>query len=105
MLTSNAGNELLTSVDPSALADYNAVYDTINEMQIIPIDRKQYVLQAIVLALPFLPLVFLEISITELLKRILDSLILTWIEKIKNLGKMAPGKPANTRTVSHQDYG
>ena len=69
------GDELLNSIDPSALADYNAVYDTVNKMRFIPISTRQFVLQAILLSLPFLPLIFIEISFTELITRLFDSLI------------------------------
>jgi len=72
---STAGQEVLTSVDPSALADYNAVYETVREMHIIPMTLRGYLTQIIILLTPFVPLVFLQMPLSDVIKRLLDTLL------------------------------
>lgn len=69
------GEDLLKTVDSSSLTDYNAVFDTVNGMRIIPMDLKHYLIQVGLLLLPFVPLVFIELSITDIIKLLVDSLI------------------------------
>lgn len=69
------GEELLHAIDPSAMADYTAVYENVRDMRIIPMSWRGYVLQAALLATPFLPLIFIEIPLGELMSRMLDSLV------------------------------
>ncbi len=68
------GKDILTAVDPSALADYNAVYETISGMHIFPMKIRTIALMGIILAVPFAPLVFIEMPLNEVLQRILNAL-------------------------------
>jgi hypothetical protein len=69
------GDDLLHAIDPSAMADYSAVYENVKGMHLIPVSLRSYALQAASLALPFLPLIFIEIPLSELMGRLLDSLV------------------------------
>jgi hypothetical protein len=71
----SVGEDLLHAIDPSAMADYTAVYENVKGMHIIPVSLRSYALQAALLALPFLPLIFIEISFPEVMSRLLDSLV------------------------------
>ena len=68
------GKDILTAVDPSALADYNAVYETISGMHIFPMKIRTIALMGIILAVPFAPLILIEMPLDEVLHRILNAL-------------------------------
>ena len=68
------GKDILTAVDPSALADYNAVYETISGMHVFPMKARTIALMGIILAIPFAPLVLIEMPLEEVLSRILNAL-------------------------------
>ncbi len=70
-----SGEELLKTADASAVCDYSDVYEVVREMRYLPTTMKDFVAQAFILAVPFLPLVFIEIPVTEVLKRILGTVI------------------------------
>jgi len=70
-----SGEELLETADASAVCDYSDVYEVVREMRFLPTTMKDFVAQALILAVPFIPLVFIEIPVTEVLKRILDTVI------------------------------
>ena len=72
--TSN-GDKLLDTADSSVVCDYADVYGAARDMRIIPISLRGFLEQAVVLALPFLPLVFSEQSLPDLLSRILHSML------------------------------
>jgi len=57
-------------MQPSAMADYSAVFENVNNMRIVPVDTKMIIIMAIVLVLPFLPLVLIEISVWEIIQKI-----------------------------------
>ena len=66
---------MVDSMQPSAMADYSGVYDTINDMRLVPLDPKTVIVLALILLLPFLPLVLTESSIWDVLHKIGSSLI------------------------------
>jgi hypothetical protein len=69
------GKDLVDSAQPSAMADYNAVYETVRKMRIVPIKPKGAIILAAVLAAPFLPLVLTQISMREALARLVHTLV------------------------------
>jgi len=69
------GSGLIKTADSSAVCDYADIYDVVRSMRYLPISPKGFAVQAIILLIPFLPLVLTEISISEVLSRILDTLI------------------------------
>jgi len=70
-----SGEELLNTADPSAVCDYSDVYEAVREMRYLPISIKDFILQAFLLAVPFMPLVFTEIPVFEVLRRVIDAVI------------------------------
>ena len=70
-----SGEELLKTADASAVCDYSDIYEVVREMRYLPIRVKDLVAQAFVLAVPFIPLVFTEIPVTEVVKRVVDAVI------------------------------
>jgi hypothetical protein len=69
------GKDLVNSAQPSAMADFNAVYETVREMRIVPIKPKGTIILALVLVTPFLPLVFTQISMREALQRLIQTFV------------------------------
>lgn len=61
-------------MQPSAMADYSAVYVTVNNMRIVPLDPKKIVVLVIVLLIPFTPLALTQSSIWDMLQVIGSSL-------------------------------
>jgi hypothetical protein len=66
--------DLVDSMQPSAMADYSAVYEIVSNMRIVPINAKAIVAVAALILLPFLPLALTESSIWEILQMIGGSL-------------------------------
>jgi len=71
----SSGEELLKTADASAVCDYSDVYDVVREMQYLPIRMKDFAAQAFLLVMPFIPLIFIKIPVTVVIKRIFESLI------------------------------
>jgi len=69
------GDELLKTADSSAVCNYAEIYSNVRSVRIIPISLRGYLEQIIVLIIPFLPLVLTEYSITDVLKRIMETLV------------------------------
>ena len=69
------GKDLVDSAQPSAMADYNAVYETVRRMRVVPIKPKGAIILAVVLAVPFLPLVLTQFSMREALERLVHTLV------------------------------
>jgi hypothetical protein len=69
------GDELLKTADSSVVCDYADIYNVVDNMRYMPISLKGYFLQLSVLAIPFIPLILTEYSLTEILKRVIDTLI------------------------------
>lgn len=68
-------SSLLDSDNPSALADFSAVYATVAGMSVIPVNRSQVVGLLLAAALPLLPLIFFVMSLDELAKKIASMLV------------------------------
>ena len=69
------GDELLKTADSSAVCDYADIYGVVDGMRFMPISLKGYLLQIILLIIPFIPLILTEYSLTDILKRLVDTLI------------------------------
>ena len=69
------GEKLVDSMQPSAMADYSAVYEIVNSMRIVPLHPRVIALLAVILVLPFLPLVLTEQSIWDVLNKIGESVL------------------------------
>jgi hypothetical protein len=62
---------LLDSSDPSTYTDYIAVYASLREMQPSPLDVRRALPALIMVAVPFLPLLLTELSMKEIVLRML----------------------------------
>ena len=71
----NKGEELVDSMQPSAIADYSAVYETVGNMRVVPLNPRTVIILAGILLAPFLPLALTEQSIWDVLKMIGDSVL------------------------------
>ena len=60
---------VLNAGDPSALADFGAMYGTVQAMQPLPIGFRQLLGIAALLLTPFAPLALTEMSVRQLLGR------------------------------------
>lgn len=72
---SDESKKLVDSMQPSAMADYSAVYEIVSGMRIMPLNPRIIVVLAVILMLPFLPLVLTEESIWDVLTMIGDSVL------------------------------
>jgi len=63
-------DDLVDSMQPSAMADYSAVFENVNNMRIMPVDTKMIIVMAAVLLVPFLPLALVETSVWEIIQKI-----------------------------------
>jgi hypothetical protein len=72
---SDEGKDLVDSMQPSAMADYSAVYEVVSTMRVVPLNPKAIVILAGMLLLPFLPLALTESTIWEVLQMIGGSLL------------------------------
>lgn len=70
-----SGEGLLKTADASSVCDYSDVYEVVREMRYMPIRIKDLLAQAFVLAVPFLPLVFIDIPVAEVFRRVLDAIV------------------------------
>lgn len=66
---------LIDSANPSALADFAAVYSTVADMGIFPVQRRQVIGLVLAAALPLVPLVFFVMSLDELASKLASMLI------------------------------
>jgi len=71
----NESKDLVDSMQPSAMADYSAVYEVVSTMRIVPLTPKAVVFLAGLLLLPFLPLTLTEQSVWDVLQMIGGSLL------------------------------
>jgi hypothetical protein len=62
---------LIDTGDPSAVTDFSAMYDTVASMRSFPFSMRQTVGIAVVLLVPFLPLLLTAMSLRELFQRLL----------------------------------
>ena len=58
------------NMDPSAMTDYSQVFENIRRMRPIPIDPMSVVLAALIVLLPYVPLIFTALSLEEVLRRL-----------------------------------
>jgi hypothetical protein len=63
-------DDLVDSMQPSAMADYSAVFENVNNMRMVPFDTKMIVLMAGTLLIPFLPLALIETSVWDIVQKI-----------------------------------
>jgi hypothetical protein len=63
-------DDLVDSMQPSAMADYSAVFENVSNMRLLPVDPKMIVMQAAILLIPFLPLALIETSLWEAVQKI-----------------------------------
>jgi hypothetical protein len=69
------GEGLITAVDPSAMADYTAVYETVSTMRLIPLNRQNVIALVLTLVAPFVPLVLTQFSLKEALQRLAQTFL------------------------------
>ena len=62
-------------MQPSAMADYSAVYEIVSSMRVVPLDPKTVIALGVVLLVPFLPLALTESSVWDVLNMIGESLL------------------------------
>ncbi len=68
-------DDMVDSMQPSAMADYSAVFDNVKNMRMVPFDTKMIVFMAGTLLVPFLPLALIEISVWDIIQNIGGALI------------------------------
>lgn len=66
------GKDLITAVDPSAVADYSVIFETISGMGLIPLNRQKVIGLGIILVAPFAPLIFTQFPLKEAVKRLVQ---------------------------------
>ena len=63
-------DDLVDSMQPSAMADYSAVFENISNMRLLPVDPKLIIAMAGILLIPFLPLSLIETSVWDIVQKI-----------------------------------
>ena len=63
------------SIDPSAVADYGAVFETARNTRVVPASIRSIVITGAALVVPFMPLYMLKFSVTDLINRLLNALV------------------------------
>ena len=71
----NKAQDLVDSMQPSAMADYSAVYEIASHMRVVPLNPRTIVVLVAILSVPFVPLALTEQSIWDVLKMIGDSVL------------------------------
>jgi len=71
----DVGTKLKEAVDPSAMADYGTIFDTVRNMRFVPVSPRNIATTAAALTAPFLPLYLISFSITDLIDRIVNALV------------------------------
>ena len=62
-------------VDPSMVYDYAGIYESLQQLRIIPVAIRDIIGMALTLFVPFIPILFIHFSVAELLKKILGMLM------------------------------
>lgn len=70
----NQSKGMVDSMQPSAMADYSAVYEIVSNMRVVPLTIKAIGVVAGLIVVPFLPLTLTEASIWDILQMIGGSL-------------------------------
>lgn len=68
-------SSLIDSDNSSALADFAAVYGTVANMRVVPINRRNIAAMLLAAALPLTPLVFFVMSLDELASKLVSILV------------------------------
>jgi len=68
-------SKILGNMDASSMADINGGYESIREMKTLPISKYIFYRFIFITALPFIPLIFTELSFEELYQSIVQRLI------------------------------
>lgn len=68
---SDGGDKLLDTADSSALADFGVDYDLVRQLRSFPFGLHQLMAITVLLALPFAPLGLTQISLSDLLKKLI----------------------------------
>ena len=66
----DGGDKLLDTADSSALADFGVDYDLVRQLRSFPLGLHQLMASTALLALPFAPLGLTQISLSDLLKKL-----------------------------------
>jgi hypothetical protein len=65
--------EFLSAPEISALTDYRSSYENIEKMQPFPVDKGSFLILALAIALPLVPVVLTEIPLAAILKALLEA--------------------------------
>ena len=65
----------ITNVSPSDVADYQPLYEAVSNMRLIPLRKRKLLSLIALLVMPFIPLVFTQISMGALARRLIEMLI------------------------------
>jgi hypothetical protein len=75
ILDPNRNDEaFLTAPEISALTDYGSSYDKIEAMQPFPVDKGSFLVLALAVVVPMLPVILAEIPLVEVLKALLEAM-------------------------------
>ena len=74
-LRSQPDSALLDCPSPQTMADFSAVHGNIRAANILPINRWDLARMVAAAALPFAPLLFIAMSVDELMRRMLSVLV------------------------------
>lgn len=58
------------NMDPSTMTDYSQVFDNIRRMRTLPVEPMSVIVAALLILLPYVPLVFTAMSLEQLLQRV-----------------------------------
>ena len=67
--------KLIDTTDPSALADYSAVFENVKNMRIFPLNRQTMVWTVLIVSWPFISLILFQLSIEDLLQRLIQTVL------------------------------
>jgi hypothetical protein len=63
-------DDLVDSMQPSAMADYSAVFENVSNMRLLPVTPKMIMFQSALLFIPFIPLALIETSLWDIVQKI-----------------------------------
>ena len=61
--------------DPSMVYDYAGVYDSVQQLRVIPVTLRDIIGMALILFVPFIPILLIHFSVADLLQKILGLLV------------------------------
>jgi len=62
-------------VDPSMIFDYSGMYDSLQQLRTFPVTPRDILGMALILLVPFIPILFIHFSVVELLQKIAGLLV------------------------------